>query len=63
MRMLKGNGCRNRHVEETVLFQEIADVLNVDVGAVNAGTAPYVERIVVENIGVKVSQKDQKESA
>ena len=58
-----GNGCQNRHVEESVLFQEIAEAMNVDIVAVNAGTVPCVERIAVENIGVKVAQKDQKESA
>ena len=60
---LKGSGCQNRHVEEKILFQEIADVLNADVGTIGAGILPSVERITVENIGVKVLRQGKQASA
>ena len=60
---VKSSGCKNRHVEESVLFQEIADALEADIGTIQCGSIPGDIRIIVEDTGVRIVQPAQKESA
>ena len=60
---VKSSGCKNRHVEESVLFQEIADALEADIGTIRRGSIPGDIQIIVEDTGVRIVQPAQKESA
>ena len=60
---MKSSGCKNRHVEESVLFQEIADALEADIGTIRRGSIPGDIRIIVEDTGVRIAHPAQKESA